>query len=169
MTELTGTARTLMEKLRRVSHILQKDFMRAVSTEFKPSSVMVLMRLWHRKKHGEGGVRVSEFANALGITVPAVTQIVTGLEAQGLVSREIDSEDRRAIRVSLTEKGSDTLIPFFARYSEGFNGLADTLGAADTAELIRLLERVEAHFAETLGLPKDRFCPLEHDKECGPC
>ncbi len=152
MTELTGTPRTLMEKLRRVSHILQKDFMRSISTEFKPSSVMILMRLWHRKKNGEGGIRVSDFANALGITVPAVTQIVTGLEAQGLVVRAMDSEDRRAILVSLTDSGQARLRPLFYRFTEEFDGLAKALGQRDSEELIRLLSIVETYFTETLGV-----------------
>lgn len=162
MAESIQESRTLMEHFRRVHHIVHKELMRSITSEFNPSSAMFLMRLWHRKKHGEEGLRVSELAAVMNITVPAVTQTVTALEAQGLVSRSMDPKDRRAILVTLTDEGSASLIPFFKAYSEAFDGLVEHLGEADTAELVCLLSRVEAYFTETLGLSKDR---LNHERQ----
>jgi len=172
MNEPTGESRndsrTLMEQFRRLGHILKKDFMRSISSEFKPSAATVLMRLWHRKKNGEEGFRMSDLANSLNITVPAVTQIVTALEARGLVERVMDSEDRRAIRVTLTEGGAASLAPFFKRFSAGFDGLVTYLGEEDTADLVRLLSKVERYFAETLGSPLTGTRENDNDRQVAP-
>lgn len=151
MNNLDGDARELMERFKRLHHLLQKDFFRSVTTEFKPTAAMILMRLWHAQKHGEGGNRVSDIAASMGITVPAVTQLVTGLEARGMVARGMDPDDRRAVRVTLTDGGIARLKPLFSQYRDGFEGLVSFLGDGDTAELNRLLARVETYFADVTG------------------
>lgn len=139
--------RRLMELFKRLHHILQRDFMRSVAPEFKHTALMILLRLHHADKRGEAGSRISELASDMGITVPAATQVVAGLEAKGMVERRMDSEDRRAVRVTLSEGGRKRLKPVFLQYSEGFKGLVESLGPSDTEELIRLLQRVETYFS----------------------
>lgn len=147
MREHDRDERTLMELFKRLHHILQRDFMRSVMPEFKHTALMILLRLHHADKKGEPGSRITELAAAMGITVPAATQVVSNLEDKGLVERRMDSKDRRAVRVTLSEGGRNRLNPFFLQYSEGFTGLVASLGPADTAELIRLLKRVETYFS----------------------
>ena len=40
---------------------------------------------------------------------PSMTRIVVGLEAQGYVTRVVDSSDRRVVRVTITDAGHDVL------------------------------------------------------------
>lgn len=50
-------------------------------------------------------VRMHEMAGDICCTRGAITGLADRLEAKGLVSRTIDDDDRRGVRVELTEKG----------------------------------------------------------------
>lgn len=49
--------------------------------------------------------RMTELADRLGIAPRSVTTVIDALEEAGLVRREIDPHNRRAIRLYLTEQG----------------------------------------------------------------
>ncbi len=49
--------------------------------------------------------RMTELAGHLGIVPRSVTTVIDALEQAGLVRREIDPQNRRAIRLHLTERG----------------------------------------------------------------
>src|SRR6478736_9393925 len=54
---------------------------------------------------GAAGARVGEIARNLGVKVPSATEQIIKLERAGLVRREADPEDSRAVRVRLTPEG----------------------------------------------------------------
>ena len=51
------------------------------------------------------GIRVKEIADLLGITSSAATQLADILVKRGYLSRERSSEDRRALKVRLSDQG----------------------------------------------------------------
>jgi DNA-binding MarR family transcriptional regulator len=53
----------------------------------------------------EEPLRMTELADQLGIVPRSVTTVIDALEEAGLVHREIDPRNRRAIRLHLTERG----------------------------------------------------------------
>jgi len=53
----------------------------------------------------EEPLRMTELADQLGIVPRSVTTVVDALEQAGLVRREIDPHNRRAIRLHLTDRG----------------------------------------------------------------
>ncbi len=53
-----------------------------------------------------GGLRVGEIAKNLGIKVPSATEQIIKLERAGLVTREQDPDDSRAVQVVITEAGT---------------------------------------------------------------
>lgn len=59
-----------------------------------------LAQLWR-----EDGVTSADLAARTGVSAPAVTKVVNGLERAGLVHRERDSADARLVRVRLTDAG----------------------------------------------------------------
>ncbi|OBK81628.1 MarR family transcriptional regulator [Mycobacterium sp. 1164985.4] len=63
------------------------------------SRVRILRRLSRR------AMTVKELAHAATIDAPAATVAVNDLEARGLVVRQVDPENRRCKRVSLTDAG----------------------------------------------------------------
>jgi MarR family transcriptional regulator for hemolysin len=86
-----------------------------------------------------------ELARALDIESPTLTRHLDGLENAGLVTRERDPADRRAIRVALTEEGHtkhaellQAVIAFNRRLRSGLS--------EDEIETLRfLLQRLNAN------------------------
>jgi DNA-binding MarR family transcriptional regulator len=54
----------------------------------------------------EEPLRMTELADHLGIVPRSVTTVVDALEEAGLVRREVDPQNRRAIRLHLTDRGT---------------------------------------------------------------
>lgn len=52
-----------------------------------------------------GKLMVSDISKELEISAPAVSITLTKLEAQGLIKRSRDKDDRRKVYISLTPKG----------------------------------------------------------------
>jgi DNA-binding MarR family transcriptional regulator len=53
----------------------------------------------------EEPLRMTELADHLGIVPRSVTTVIDALEAAGLVRREVDPANRRAIRLHLSDRG----------------------------------------------------------------
>jgi DNA-binding MarR family transcriptional regulator len=51
------------------------------------------------------GLRVGDIAKNLGIKVPSATEQIIKLERAGLVTRQPDPDDSRAVQVAITEAG----------------------------------------------------------------
>lgn len=56
-----------------------------------------------------GRIKMSPLADTLSLSMGAASTLVDRLVGRGLVQREADPEDRRAVFVSLTEKGDKVL------------------------------------------------------------
>jgi DNA-binding MarR family transcriptional regulator len=90
----------------------------------------------------DGQLSMSEIARRLTVTPTNVTQLINGLERDGLVERRRDAADRRVIRIGLTAAGSErfeAVAPLtLRRFHDAFAGL-------DTQEkrlLIHLLAKL---------------------------
>jgi DNA-binding MarR family transcriptional regulator len=57
---------------------------------------------------------VKELSNVMRLTPGRVTQIITSLENKNMITREIDKEDRRNIKIRLTESA----IPYIKNVTE---------------------------------------------------
>src|SRR5258708_39507970 len=71
----------------------------------KPSEIWVLFCIKKGVNPETPEMKVSDISKLLHVTSPAVTQMIKGLEANGLVERNIDPTDRPAVGIKLTEKG----------------------------------------------------------------
>lgn len=67
-----------------------------------PGQYGVLQCLWN-----ENGLTAKQLAERLFLDSSTITGILDRLENKGLITREQDSRDRRAICVLVTEKGKD--------------------------------------------------------------
>lgn len=80
-----------------------------------------------------GGARtLGELAAAEQVRPPSMTRIVQNLEREGLVEREADPDDRRAVRLRATEEGRRILEEGRARR---VHSLAERLRALDADEI----------------------------------
>ncbi len=157
-TERQETIRVLMGTFKRLQHGVHQNMYRNMNPKLKPSHVFVMMRLRRSARNGTEGIRVSEIASSMGISVPGVTQILTGLEKDGFIRREMDPSDRRGVRVFLTPEGEKMMEPAFQHLEERFNGLIEHLGVENSRTLASLLVEVEKYFSKDNGNGESSDC-----------
>lgn len=88
------------------------------------------------------GVRQRTLAELLMVREPNMTRMIQGLQASGLIAREIDSSDRRAFHLVLTDKGKALM-----------DGLAQRLDAVEE----KVLARLDPHERKALRSYLDRI------------
>ncbi|MCL5961737.1 MAG: MarR family transcriptional regulator [Chloroflexi bacterium] len=85
----------------------------------------------------EGSTNSRKLAAALRVTPSNVTGIVDRLVEQGLVSRQENPEDRRAILLRATEEGGEILADLREKRSNYLSEVLDCLSAVDLAAVAR--------------------------------
>ena len=103
----------------------------------------------------QDGITTSEMAERLGVSRPAVSQMAAGMYGKGLITYERDSKDGRRRRISLTEKGRETveaLAPLWQDVSDvttdvvsstGVDFLTGLAGLEDAFDKSSLSERIK--------------------------
>jgi DNA-binding MarR family transcriptional regulator len=87
-------------------HRLTKRLRRAQAERLSPLGLTPAQeRALRMITRGGEPPRMTELADHLGIVPRSVTTVVDALEEAGLVRREIDPHNRRAIRLHLTDRG----------------------------------------------------------------
>ena len=89
------------------------------------------------------GVRVGEIARNLGVKVPSATEQIIKLEKAGLVRREPDPDDSRAVRVVLTAEGRAAVDSANARRNAVMAEILVTLSDAEREALAAALPVIE--------------------------
>ena len=97
-----------------------------------------------------GPVRAGGLATLARLSPSAITETVEGLERDGLVRRETDPADRRAVRVALTADGKRQLQRFEAGCA---SALADRLAPLTTAQR----QRIKAAMNELRDILRNSF------------
>jgi DNA-binding MarR family transcriptional regulator len=85
---------------------------------------------------------MSELGDVLGLAKSSLTGLVDRSAQRGLVRREPDPEDARAVRVALTTEGARLAGEFYAETARRVERLAEGLDATDRRALATLLARV---------------------------
>ena len=93
--------------------------------------------------------------NAIGrrvdLTSGAITSAVDRLEAQGLVVRTADAEDRRTRFVSLTPKGTARIREVFGVHKRAMEGVTSSLTTTEREVLINLIKTLGRAAEEQLA------------------
>ncbi|SFK13919.1 MarR family winged helix-turn-helix transcriptional regulator [Amycolatopsis sacchari] len=87
---------------------------------------------------------MGELGAVLGLAKSTVTGLIDRTERPGLVRRERDPGDSRAVRVALTEHGREIAEAFFADIYRRIEELQISLTATERRTLAQLLSRVVA-------------------------
>jgi DNA-binding MarR family transcriptional regulator len=119
---LLALAQSFREALRQIVYV-----MRRLDSEEQLSSA----QLGVLKMALDGGARVGEIARNLGVKVPSATEQIIKLERAGLVKREADPDDSRAVRVAATPAGRSAVELADRRRNEYIAGVLGTLSQAE--------------------------------------
>ena len=104
-------------------------------------------------------LRMSELARSVALSPAGLTHLVTRLERERLVAREIDARDRRGFHTVLTDAGEERLDasrPVHNRIIREL--LLDRMAASDRRQLGAIWKRAEAN-AKKRERPSDRRSP----------
>lgn len=85
---------------------------------------------------------MSDLGGVLGLAKSSLTGLVDRCAQRGLVRREPDPQDARAVRVALTPEGSELAEDFYAETCRRVETLSAGLGDADRGTLAALLGQV---------------------------
>jgi DNA-binding MarR family transcriptional regulator len=85
---------------------------------------------------------MSDLGGVLGLAKSSLTGLVDRCAQRGLVRREPDPQDARAVRVALTAEGSELVEDFYAETCRRVETLSAGLGDADRGTLAALLGQV---------------------------
>ena len=78
----------------------------------------------------------------------SLSEVVTKLEAEGLLSRERSEVDRRQLTLTLTDEGALRARAFVESRLRFEKEAFGCLDAEETGELLALLERLSAHWEQ---------------------
>ncbi len=84
----------------------------------------------------------AELASTLCMPKPSVTVYIKSLEAAGFVRREIDAEDLRRYRLTVTPVGRTTMTRALGLLSDAFGMRLAKLSKSEQADLKALLEKL---------------------------
>ena len=114
----------------------------------KPSEIRVLFCVKEGTNANLPEMKVSEISRQMGVTSPTITQLLKSLEAHGLVERNVDPIDRRAVGIKLTLRGRMVAHQARETFLASVKGLVEYLGEEESNQLAELLFRVFYYFSE---------------------
>jgi DNA-binding MarR family transcriptional regulator len=88
----------------------------------------------------DGPQRMGALAERLGVTVPTASRTADALVAAGLVRREVDSADARAVNVVATPRGRREFRLRKERFARALARLSDELSEIERRQLADALE-----------------------------
>jgi len=95
---------------------------------------------------------VKDIAEKLGITSGGVTKIVSQLEEQSLLRRDMDPDDRRGIIVSLTPRGEKLIADLKKRTTGYYDMLFKSLSKAEKEEILKGLQLLNESWVKLTGV-----------------
>lgn len=112
------------------------------SSRVRPCGVSPAQGMLVHEVARAGGSTTRVLAKRLGITSSAVTQLVNGLEAEGLLHRAPDQDDGRKTLIELTARGAE----LYARFDQARMAAAATilkpLSDEEVTEIAGLLSKI---------------------------
>jgi DNA-binding MarR family transcriptional regulator len=121
---------------------------------YKPSEIKALFCIMKGGRPGSGEITVSEISKQLHVTSPTVTQLIKGLESEGLIERTTNPADRRVVGIKLTEKGETVTLQARQDFLESIKGLIEYLGIEQSDQFAELLLKA-SHYYKTQASSTD--------------
>ena len=98
----------------------------------------VLMVLYHN-----GDLKVGDIMEKTLTTPGNITVVINNLERDGLVKRIRDTEDKRAINISITDKGINIIKKIIPKHTEIINKILNGLDVKEKIILQDILDKME--------------------------
>jgi DNA-binding MarR family transcriptional regulator len=133
------SAAELTERLLRIAHLIRRASLASMAeldlTPAQSRTLRVISKV-------DSPIRMGELAATLGVVPRSATGLVDALEHAGLVERTVDPDNRRAVLVTLTQRGrdmQDRMADARRRAGDGIFGALDTPERRKLADLLQKL------------------------------
>ena len=115
------------------------------------AETIILENIGRANKKGTR-LRISDLSAILRLTTPTVTQHLNSLESQGFVEKTPSASDKRAINLSLTEKGMESLRSHKAKLERDFEKFIEFIGEENAETMADLLTKAQTYFRQNTKL-----------------
>lgn len=105
---------------------------------------MTLPQFFLMRLAGDGGITISEASQLTGVTPAAITLLATRLVRAGLLVRQRDVNDRRIVRLQLTETGRQKLTDLEEKRLALVRRYVASIPPAELDALVRTVQRLAA-------------------------
>lgn len=116
---------------------------RLLASPFSLTEVRVLYELAHRREPTAG-----ELALELSLDAGYLSRILSRFERRGLLRRQRSAQDRRSVRVTLTEKGARTIAPLERASQQEVAGRLQRVSVEERGPLLAAMATIEALLGE---------------------
>jgi DNA-binding MarR family transcriptional regulator len=112
------------------------------------SQYRILMQLlFHEQFEGGGALNPSEISERQGLSRNTISALIRNLEAERLIERELDQNDRRRFLIRLTDSGRDKVHSHAAGHFQTIHCGFETLTVTEQEAMTASLEKI----AQALG------------------
>ncbi|MFD2825406.1 MarR family winged helix-turn-helix transcriptional regulator [Leeuwenhoekiella polynyae] len=118
-----------------------RDFYREHESDIEPNWHMIFMLLQKNEK-----MTVTEIADALQLSHPAIVKLINKMKKRGYVDAEIDSQDNRKYQLMLSQKAKQKLPVLQDYWTAGEKALEELLGF--NTRLLEEIQKLEDRMAE---------------------
>jgi DNA-binding MarR family transcriptional regulator len=136
----------MMITLQRVAHLseaLESQF--SDGMELSGPRMRLMIRLLVEEKLGnKSGIKPTDLSNFQRVSKNTISALLRGLEEQGLIRRNLDSEDLRAFRIQLTDAGRELILKTAPRRIAGLSKILATMEPDEREQLQLLLEKLQS-------------------------
>jgi DNA-binding MarR family transcriptional regulator len=112
--------------------------------------------------HAEAELTTSELATAADLSPASTTEMLDGLAASGLVTRERSQRDRRVVLTSLTDRGRELVEERRAHYEPRWRAALAEFSERDLQVAANVLDRLRDLFDEFAAERGER--PVDRDR-----
>jgi DNA-binding MarR family transcriptional regulator len=89
------------------------------------------------------GISVKDLAEGASVTPGAITQFVDILVEKGLVAREGDPNDRRVVRLKLTDQAKNQFAKFKTEHLASMCRIFDVLSEEEIKQLLSIFTKID--------------------------
>lgn len=116
--------------------------------KLKYSECLLLFYIRSAVKSKSDGVSATELSGMMNVKPPTINPLLTNLEKVGLIERKTDPNDRRFLRIKLSEDGMNLTTKYEQALFHKVHGLANFLGEEKSRNLIALMNDVYTYFSK---------------------
>lgn len=140
----------MRDGLERIANVLRSDRRSEGSLNSTQAQILDFLS-------GRSGARVSAIAAHLRVSQPTATDSIAALEKKGLLARNADPDDRRAIIVALTAAGRDHASQIGSQVSAAERAIA-ALSESEQSALLKSLVALIRNLQSAGAIRPQRMC-----------